>query len=242
VAADHVQGAANALLAKRLGVSRLYILYDYPPYGRGIADSVRRGARKLGIEVARFESWNPGARSYAALGRRIRSAAVDGVFLGGYITSNGGQLLNDLRAALGPSVPILAPDGFLPLTVFLERAGPEAEGLTVSSPLLPSSHLPEAGVRFVSAFEEAVGRPAQPPSVAAAQATEVMLDAIARSDGTRASVVRELFKTRVEDGILGTFSFDRNGDTTAGAVTIFRVEKGKQRVFAVITPPARLVR
>jgi ABC-type branched-subunit amino acid transport system substrate-binding protein len=97
-------------------------------------------------------------------------------------------------------------------------------------------------VRFVSEFEEAVGRPAQYYSVAAAQATEVMLDAIARSDGTRASVVRELFKTRVEDGILGTFSFDRNGDTTAGAVTIFRVEKGKEKVFAVITPPARLVR
>jgi hypothetical protein len=42
-----------------------------------------------------------------------------------------------------------------------------------------------------------------------------MLDAIARSDGTRASVTKELLRTRVRDGLIGSFRFDRNGDTTA---------------------------
>lgn len=56
----------------------------------------------------------------------------------------------------------------------------------------------------------------------AAQAAQVLLDAIARSDGTRASVTKELFATRVRGGILGTFGFDRNGDTTEQKVTILR--------------------
>jgi hypothetical protein len=42
---------------------------------------------------------------------------------------------------------------------------------------------------------------------------------------------------RVEDGILGSFRLDANGDQTSPAVTMYRVEKGKPRVLAVITPP-----
>jgi ABC-type branched-subunit amino acid transport system substrate-binding protein len=73
-----------------------------------------------------------------------------------------------------------------------------------------------------------------------AQATEVLLDAIAASDGTRASVTRHLLSTRVKDGILGSFEFDANGDTTAGGVTMYRIEQGKPRVLSVITPPKSL--
>ena len=39
-----------------------------------------------------------------------------------------------------------------------------------------------------------------------------MLDAIARSNGTRSSVSDQLFKTNVKNGIMGTFHFDKNGD------------------------------
>ena len=47
--------------------------------------------------------------------------------------------------------------------------------------------------------------------------------AIARSDGTRASVTREVFRTRVEDGILGDIRFDRNGDLVDAPFTFFRI-------------------
>jgi hypothetical protein len=46
----------------------------------------------------------------------------------------------------------------------------------------------------------------------------------------------------VRNGILASFSFDRNGDTTAGAVTIFKIVNGKPVVYRVITPPPSLVR
>src|SRR5829696_8480635 len=56
-----------------------------------------------------------------------------------------------------------------------------------------------------------------------AQATEVVLKAIERSDGTRASVLRELRETRLRDGLLGSFGFDRYGDMTPARVAILRV-------------------
>ena len=47
------------------------------------------------------------------------------------------------------------------------------------------------------------------------EAAEVIVDAIARSDGTRASVLHELSQTRESAGLLGDFSFDGNGDMDA---------------------------
>jgi hypothetical protein len=57
----------------------------------------------------------------------------------------------------------------------------------------------------------------------AGQTTELVLDAIARSDGTRASVLEELRNAEVEDGILGDFRIDRHGDITPARLAIFRV-------------------
>ena len=54
-------------------------------------------------------------------------------------------------------------------------------------------------------------------------------------------MTRELFRTKVVNGILGSFSFDRNGDTTSGAVTIYRVVRGKPSLVKVIRPPSSLL-
>jgi ABC-type branched-subunit amino acid transport system substrate-binding protein len=87
-------------------------------------------------------------------------------------------------------------------------------------------------------------------SAYAAAATEVLLDAIARSDGTRASVVRSLFKTNLADSPVGRVRFDRNGDVLAPPMAILRILGGKgsgyspvpyyegARVYSVIGPPA----
>ena len=49
------------------------------------------------------------------------------------------------------------------------------------------------------------------------------MDAIARSDGTRASVLDELRASRVRNGLLGSFRFDANGDRTPALVPIMRI-------------------
>ena len=65
----------------------------------------------------------------------------------------------------------------------------------------------------------------------------MLLDAIARSDGTRASVVEELFATKVENGILGSFTFDRFGDIDPAPVGVYRYESGKIVVDSVVRAP-----
>ena len=133
----------------------------------------------------------------------------------------GDRLLKALRAGLGPRVPIMAGFFLENVPEVLKRAGRAAHGLYVATQDLPRAafSLTPAGRRFV----RGVGTGAQFVGVLeAAQATELVLDAIARSDGTRV-VLERLRASKVEDGILGTFRFDRNGDKTTASVPILRV-------------------
>ena len=59
-----------------------------------------------------------------------------------------------------------------------------------------------------------------------------MLRAIARSDGSRASVLAHLRASKVTDGILGTFSFDDKGDMTPGFVPILRFTRPSRQSAA----------
>jgi DNA-binding SARP family transcriptional activator/ABC-type branched-subunit amino acid transport system substrate-binding protein/DNA-binding beta-propeller fold protein YncE len=242
VAADDFQAAANAMLAKQLGLRRVFVLRDRgQSYGIGIAAAFRAAVDKLGIAVAGVGTWNFDRPGYAALAQRIKRSAADAVFLGGGSGANGERLIKDLRASLGPQVQFMAPDGFA-VPGLADAVGLAGKGMTVSVAGVPPKTLEGPGARLVSRFGDALGQAPEQYAVYAAQATQLLLDAISRSNGTRPSVIKELFASRVVNGILGDFAITASGDTTANTVTIYRIEGGKRRLFKVITPPLTLVR
>src|ERR671934_799972 len=156
VAADDYQGAADALLAKSLGIKKIFILNDKEAYGQGVASNFRNAAKKLGIKISNFTAWDGKASSYEALAVRIKSSGARGVFLGGLICENGGKLIKDVRAG-APGVHIIAPDGFTPVSAVVQGAGNAANGMTVSVAGLPNEKLPATGKKFVSSFKKANG-------------------------------------------------------------------------------------
>jgi branched-chain amino acid transport system substrate-binding protein len=241
IAADDQQGAADAVAARTLGARRVYVLHDTNPYGSGIAADFAAAARRLGLTVIGPALWK--FTNVSRFAARVTRSHPDAVFLGTDSSHpENVRLIKDLRSALPRSTLLMAPDGF-DANDLVAKAGSAAEGMTVSAVGVSAERLPAAGRRFVNGFEQATGSTApSTSSIAAAQATEVLLTAIAHSNGTRASVVKELLRTHVSNGILGSFGFDRNGDTTAGAVTIYKIVKGVPRVFRVITPPRNLAR
>jgi DNA-binding SARP family transcriptional activator/ABC-type branched-subunit amino acid transport system substrate-binding protein len=234
VADDSAQGTADALVAQRLGVKSLYLLEDDNAYGDGLAAAVSAAARKLGIRIAGRATWGSSPTSLTRLARRIKRTNASGVFIGGAIDESGDQLIVALRSVLGPRERIITPDGFTPLDQLL-KAGSAANGVTVSIAETDPTRLTGRGAAFVKGLAEATGTPTQPYSVSIAQATDTLLAAIAHSNGSRPSVNAHLRSIRVVNGILGSFRFDPNGDTTAGVVTIYRVENGHAPVWNVLT-------
>jgi branched-chain amino acid transport system substrate-binding protein len=239
---DTHQGAANAQYTKELGLKNVFVLNDKQTYGLGIANLYRRYLGKLNIQTAGFQAWDENASSYESLASNIKASGADGVFLGGIICLNGGKLIKDLRATLGADFPILAPDGFTPISATIDGAGAAANNMYISQPGVPEDQLKGEGAQFVADFKAETGKSAVDPYTAySAQAAEVLLDAIERSDGTRASVSEELFNTNVQGGILGDFEIDENGDTTLGTVTFFQVRSGAPEFVKLITPEQSFV-
>jgi branched-chain amino acid transport system substrate-binding protein len=202
----------------------------------GLAAVCAKTATGLGIAIAGSQTFDYGASSYAPLVDRVAAAKPDALFIAGILSPNTATMVKELRAALGPGVRILATDGFSGFPLVRILLGTTAEGMLISEAGVPNSQLPASGRKFVTAFSKAVDETPGSYPAYAAQAAEALLDAIARSHGTRASVAAQLFKTRVSNGILGSFAIDRYGDTTAATITVYRFAGGAARVFRVITP------
>jgi branched-chain amino acid transport system substrate-binding protein len=241
VAADDFQGAADAILAKSLGVKKVFILNDKEAYGLGVATNFKNAALKLGLKVAGFTAWDGKASSYEALAVKVKASGAQGVFVGGLVCENGGKLIKDLAAG-APKAKIMLPDGFTPISAVVQGAGRAAEGATVSVAGLPNSALKGAGATFVKDFTKADGRPPDPYSVYAAQAAAAMVAAIAASNGTRSDITKKVFALNLKNTILGTMKFNANGDVTANPVTIYKIKSGKSTTLKVIVPPNKLVK
>lgn len=214
-----VEGVALALLAQRLRLARVYLLDPRDETPGDLADSFRRAARRLGVGIAGSEDFGIDAHEYAALAGRVARARVDGVVIGGADWA-GGPLVKALRARLGPRVAIMVDEQFH-VGGLIDSAGRAAHGvyLPTTEALPDAGSLTPAAARFIARFGTAAYRAY---AMNAAAAAEVVLQAIARSDGTRASVLRSLRSLHVTDGILGTFTFDR-GDISPARVTVLRV-------------------
>jgi branched-chain amino acid transport system substrate-binding protein len=238
---DDVSGAAAAMYAKDQGARRVFALDDGVPYGFGVAEAFADASRQIGLRVVGREQWDPKAPDYRRLADRVRAAGAEAVYLGGYVSNNGPRLIKDLRAALGPDAQLMGPDAFNNLDALVEGAGAAAEGFAPLIAVLPNDQLPARGREFAERFEKRWGARPCCFSVHAAQAAEMMLDAIAASGRDRRAVLEQLFRTRVEDGYVGNFAIDRDGDTTRTTMGVYRVEGGRLRFKTAITPPAELL-
>ena len=235
VAHDAYQGAAMAEFAQSQDITSVYILNDKEAYGLGVATNFRNAAESVGIEIAGFEAWDPKASSYEALFRKIGGTDADAVFLGGLIDENGAQVIKDKVAVLGPNdgdVKLLAPDGFTAQQT-IDESGDAAANMFMSVAGVPIDQFEGQGAEFAEAFAPRIGGDAiDPYAIYGAQAAAIMLEAIGNSDGSRASVIEEMFKVEVEDGYLGSFSINEAGDPQGaeGAVVGFTIYRATDKL------------
>jgi branched-chain amino acid transport system substrate-binding protein len=228
------------VFAQRDGARRAFVLNDREPYGFGVAGAFRAAAGRNGLRVVGTGTWDGRSANYHALADRVRRTEPDVVYLGGFLSSNGGRLIADLRRSLGPRARLIGPDGFAAPSEIVEAAGPAAEGFIWTIPVLPNDELPQAGRDLAGDFNERFGSRPCCYSVHAAQGMSMILDAISDSDGSRADVSK-LLHAHVESGYLGDFEIDSHGDTTLNRMGVYLIQDGRMHFVTTITPSAALL-
>ncbi|MEJ7840719.1 MAG: branched-chain amino acid ABC transporter substrate-binding protein [Rubrobacter sp.] len=234
IVADDKQGQAGAALMEEEDVESVYILDDKETYGKGLADQFEKAAKEQGIEVIGREGIDGSASNYRSLMSKVAQAEPDAVYFGGIIENNAAQIIKDKVGAGMPNDEVLfvGPDGIF-VDELLGQAGDAANGIYVTFGGLPESELSAEGQEFLDAYESKYDDDVQPYTAYAYEAANVMLDAIeAAADEAggapdRAAVIEQVFATEDFEGVLGTWSFDEEGDTSLTELSVQTVDDGE---------------
>lgn len=230
VPTDDIQGGASANWAYDvLGARRAYVLHDNQIYGQGVAAVFRDVFQSLGGEILGFEAYQADAPDYQALMTSVADAGPDIVYVGAIVNLNTSKVLQDMRSVMpADQVAFLGPDGLIN-QAFVDGAGEAAEGAYLTFSGVTPQQLEGAGADWYSRMKERIGgREPDAYSVYAYEAAIVVLQAIDRVGAKdRRAILDAMFATEGFQGLLGTWSFDENGDRDSVTVSLNVVEGGQ---------------
>jgi branched-chain amino acid transport system substrate-binding protein len=238
VARDSIKGPAMVSVMKEDGCTKVQLTNDKEVYGAGLAQAIVIAAKRQGLDIISNAGIDKNAPNYRSLALRAKAAGADCFAYSGVTQNNAVQLFKDFAAAL-PNAKLYGPDGTCESGFINTKTGIPASVAArykCTSPTLPKSELPPAGQAFFTAYAKKYGDSNPDPySIYGYEAMNLALDAIKRSKtGEKADIVKALFATKDRQSALGTYSIDRNGDTTLTEMALDGVQNGELKFIKVI--------
>jgi len=238
---DTIQGAALAVVMKDEGCKKPYILNDKEVYGQGLGKNTQNSLKTAGIPALANEGWDPKAPNYRSVASKIAGKGADCILESGITDNNAVQLTKDLASGV-PNAKIYGPDGVCESA----WADPKKGGIPTSvdskvectvATLDPNSYPPE-GKKFFADYKATYGESNPDPyAVYGYETMSLALDAIKRAAANgndRQAVINALFNTKDRKSVLGTYSIDKNGDTSITDYGLYKVKDGQLNFDRVI--------
>jgi len=235
---DTIQSAALLTLMKQDGCTKVAIANDKETYGAGLARLIELQSKKVGVNVISNEGIDKAASNYRSYASGIKAKGADCFVFSG-VTANGAVQINkDVSAAI-PNVKLYGPDG----TCESGFTNPSKKGIPASIgkhyqctvATLDLTSYP-GGKQFLEAFKKRYGGSAPDPyAIYGYEAAKLFIDTL-KNLGDKASdkqaVLDALHNTKNRNSVLGTYSFDQNGDTSLTDYGIYKVGPDGNPEFA----------
>jgi branched-chain amino acid transport system substrate-binding protein len=239
---DPEQGAALAALMRSGGCRRVALASDQGMYGRALARLVAADARRRGLRVVSTEALDTARPGFAPYVRSVAGRRADCFAFTGETSAGAVRLVGQLAAAL-PEARLYGGDGTCgaaftdPARRGISAAAGARYMCTVATPDLGAE---PAGRAFLKAYRDRYGHPPRDPhAVYGYEAMRLVLDAIrglGEQPVTKDTMLEALFGAHERATALGTYAFDRSGDTTLTGYSAYRVGPDGDPVFARSLP------
>jgi branched-chain amino acid transport system substrate-binding protein len=232
VTTDDFQGPAMAdYMYKTLNVHSVGILDDSTVFGVGISGSFEAEFKKLGGTVAKHSEYQKATTSdWKSILLNFRNAGAAGVYVGGTDDQNICIPRKQMKD-LGWDVPFAGGDG-IETTDCIDQSSGNESGVYATSAGADATKV-QGATATVAAFRKAFPGPNDfgGYTMQAYDAANALMAAIGRAitDAggnvpTREQVRAEMAKTKGFVGVIGTYDFDANGDTSLKIVSIYEVQ------------------
>jgi branched-chain amino acid transport system substrate-binding protein len=236
---DRVQGGALATAMRDRGCRRVASVTDGELYGRGVGVWTRRSVTKLGLRIIAVHTIH--RRSPAARLGRIVRARPDCVAYTG-ITANGAVRFVSALARRLPRARFFGSDGIAESGFADRKEGGVsrrvARRVLVTVATVAPYAYPPAGREFFDRYKARFNDPHPDPySIYGYESMQLMLDAAAAAGPSRPGVIAWLRSVADRPSVLGSYGFDRFGDTTLRTYGVYGIRSGELTYSGAVEAP-----
>jgi branched-chain amino acid transport system substrate-binding protein len=247
VPTDSIQAASDLTAMKQAGCTKVAVANDKEAYGDGLAKLLELEKGFYGVTIVSNTGVDPTAPNFRSYASTVKGEGADCFFFAGIVSNGAVQITKDVNSAL-PTAKIFGGDG-----VCTDSYTSAAKG-GVPAALYPLMECTVAtldlaaypgGKDFLAAYKAKYGiSNPDPYAIYGYEAMKLGLDTIAKlgaQGNSKADVLKALFATTARNSVLGTYGFDKNGDTTLKSYGLYKVGPNGEPVFVkTITPTKTL--
>jgi branched-chain amino acid transport system substrate-binding protein len=231
-----VQGRAGAkLIGDMMGLKRVVMITLNNDFGTSLAAGFKEKAAEFGIEIVAEYEYSIKDREFGPIVSSVKADAPDAIYASGYFFT-AGPLVRQLRAA-GITAPVIGQEGY-DGQKFIEIAGPDAEGVIITTSLDRDSTDPVAR-SFMGGFYAKAGYLADMVGASGHTAVLVMAEALKKAGASDKAALRDAIATTTLDASTGHISFNGLGEVKKD-VQVQIVKDGGWHHYAVISDPVLL--
>src|SRR5207302_8782664 len=198
---------------------------------------------EYGVTITSNAGIDPTAPNFRSYASTIQGQGADCFFFAGIVSNGAVQITKDVHAAL-PKAKIFGGDGVCTDSYTSQKKGGVPAALyplmqcTVATQDLSAY---PGGKQFLAAYKAKYGTANPDPyAIYGYEVMKLGLDTIAKlgaQGNSKSAVLKALFSITARASVLGTYGFDKNGDTTLKAYGLYKVgSNGEPVFFKTITP------
>ena len=244
---DSIQAASDLMAMKQAGCSKVAVANDKEAYGTGLATLLELEKGMYGVNIVSNTGIDPTAANFRSYASTIASQGANCFFFSGIVSNGAVQITKDVNAAL-PAAKVFGGDGVC-TSSFTEasQGGVPASIDKLIECTVATQNLVAypGGKQFLAEYKAAYGvANPDPYAIYGYEAMQLGLQTIASlgaNGGNRADVLKSLFALKNTASVLGTFGFNKDGDTTLKSYGVYKVAANGAPVFFETLTPAKTV-
>ncbi len=218
---DHLQAHEAVKWFREKSFTKAAVLYINNEYGVGIERAFREDFERRGGKTIVSEAISPGQTDFRAELLKVKASGADVLWLPVYITGSG--LIVRQKADLNLNLPVVGTD---PLAdpLFLQTAGPAAEGVMFTNTARPSGAVFQA---FAVKYREKSGMEAEVLAAQTYDAATALIEAIKIARSVSPVNIKDALYKVSFPGAACPVQFDKNGDNTGCSFSRFIYRGGR---------------
>jgi branched-chain amino acid transport system substrate-binding protein len=244
---DSIQAAADLIAMKQAGCTKVAVANDKEAYGQGLATLLGLEKGFYGVTITSDTGIDPTSPNFRSYASTIQGQGADCFFFAGIVSNGAVQITKDVHAAL-PKAKIFGGDGVCTDSYTAQKKGGVPAAI---DPLMECTVATQdlaaypGGKDFLAAYKAKYGTANPDPyAIYGYEVMKLGLDTIAKlgpKGNDKAAVLAALFATTSRSSVLGSYGFDKNGDTTLKSYGLYKVAANGEPAFLKTITPTKTV-